>query len=52
MKEGFAPHDGVELTLPPESSRILAIRRVTGVPQLIGTDMHLLQGFHEVKQLA
>ena len=44
--------DGVELSLPGESSRILSIRRVTGVPQLVGTDMHLLQGWHEVKQLA
>jgi hypothetical protein len=44
--------DGVELSLPGESSRILSIRRVTGLPQLVGTDMHLLQGWHEVKQLA
>jgi hypothetical protein len=44
--------DGVELSLPGESSRILSIRRVTGVPQLVGTDMHLLQGWHEVKQVA
>lgn len=43
--------NGVELSLPPESSRILSVRRVTGQPQLIGTDMHLLQGFHELKQL-
>jgi len=43
---------GLELTLPPQSSRILAIRKLTGVPQLVGTDMHLLQGCHEVKQLA
>ncbi|MFN0124082.1 MAG: glycoside hydrolase family 36 protein, partial [Blastocatellia bacterium] len=43
---------GVELTLPPKSSRILSIRRVNGAPQLIGTDMHLLQGFHELKELA
>jgi hypothetical protein len=42
----------VEMTLPPESSRILAIRRLAGVPQLIGTDMHLLQGYHEVKRLS
>jgi len=42
----------VELRLPPESSRILSVRRLTGRPQLIGTDMHLLQGWHEVKQLA
>ena len=41
----------VELTLPPQSSRILAIRKLTGVPQLVGTDMQLLQGYHEVKQL-
>lgn len=43
---------GIELSLPGESSRVLSIRRVTGVPQLIGTDMHLLQGWHEVKQIA
>ncbi len=43
---------GVELTLPPESSRILSIRKLTGVPQLIGTDMHLLQGYHEVKGIS
>ncbi len=43
---------GVELNLPPESSRILSIRKVTGKPQLIGTDMHLLQGYHELKQLS
>ena len=43
---------GLELTLPPESSRILSIRKLTGVPQLIGTDMHLLQGYHEVKRLS
>ncbi len=43
---------GVELTLPPESSRILSIRRVSGVPQLVGTDLHLLQGVHEVKHCA
>lgn len=41
----------VELELPPESSRIVSIRRVTGVPQVIGSDMHLLQGWHEIKQL-
>ena len=42
----------VELTLPPASSRILSIRKLTGKPQLIGTDMHVLQGFHELKQIA
>lgn len=42
---------GLELTLPPQSSRIVSIRRATNHPQLIGTDMHLLQGMHEVRQL-
>ncbi len=41
----------VAITLPPQSSRILSIRRLTAYPQLIGTDMHLLQGFHEIGQL-
>jgi hypothetical protein len=44
--------EGIELTLPGESSRVLSVRRVTGTPQLVGTDMHLLQGWHEVKQMA
>jgi hypothetical protein len=39
------------MTLPPQSSRILSIRRLTNHPQLIGTNMHLLQGFHELKRL-
>jgi len=43
---------GIEIAMPPESSRILSIRRKTGVPQLIGTDMHLLMGYHEVASLA
>jgi len=42
---------GLELTLPPQSSRIVSIRRATDRPQLIGTDMHLLQGVHEIRQL-
>jgi hypothetical protein len=42
---------GVELGLPAESSRILAIRRILDRPQLVGTDMHLLQGWHEVRQM-
>lgn len=41
-----------EMTLPPESCRIISLRRLTGVPQLIGTDLHLLQGVHEIKRLA
>jgi len=45
-------HKGrVTMTLPPQSSRILSIRRATGRPQVIGTDMHVLQGYHEIKQL-
>lgn len=43
---------GLELTLPPESSRIVSLRRAVKHPQLIGTDMHLLQGVHEVSRLA
>src|SRR5262249_14674829 len=42
---------GFEFMLPPESSRIVSIRRALDHPQLIGTDMHLLQGVHEVRQL-
>ena len=41
----------LELALPPESSRIVSLRRAAKHPQLIGTDMHLLQGVHEVRQL-
>jgi hypothetical protein len=43
--------NGLELMLPPESSRIVSIRRQVGHPQLIGTDMHLLQGWHEIRDL-
>jgi alpha-galactosidase len=42
---------GFQMTLPGETSRILSLRRVTGRPQLVGTDMHLLQGWHEIKDL-
>jgi len=41
---------GMTLTLPPQTSRILSIRRLTGHPQIIGTDMHVLQGYHEIKE--
>jgi alpha-galactosidase len=37
------------VTMPPQSSRILALRRVNERPQIVGTDMHLLQGHHELK---
>jgi hypothetical protein len=43
---------GIELTLPPQCSRVISLRKITGVPQLIGTDMHLLQGHHEISRLA
>jgi hypothetical protein len=36
------------MTLAPHTSRIVSIRRVTGVPQVVGTDMHVLQGVHEL----
>jgi alpha-galactosidase len=36
------------MTLAPHTSRILSIRRLTGSPQVIGTDMHVLQGVHEL----
>src|SRR5207249_4288648 len=41
----------ITLSLPPQSSRVLSIRRLRLHPQLIGTDMHLLQGYHELKRL-
>jgi hypothetical protein len=39
------------IKLPPQTSRILSVRKLSNHPQLIGTDMHLLQGFHELKRL-
>jgi hypothetical protein len=39
------------LPMPPQSSRVLSIRRLGNHPQVIGTDMHLLQGYHELKRL-
>jgi hypothetical protein len=41
----------ITLMLPPQTSRVLAIRRAAGRPQVIGTDMHLLQGYHEIARL-
>lgn len=43
--------NGLEVLLPPESSRIVAIRRKLERPQLVGTDMHLLQGWHEIHEM-
>ena len=39
------------LTLPPQSSRILALHKTKGRPQIIGTDLQLLQGYHELKEM-
>ncbi len=44
--------DRMVLTVPPESSRILVIRRLSDRPQVIATDMHLLGGYHEIQRLA
>jgi hypothetical protein len=40
------------LTLPSQSSRILAIHKLASHPQIIGTDMHHLQGYHELTKLS
>ncbi len=39
------------MTLPARSSRILALRSATTHPQVIGTDMHVFQGFHELSSV-
>jgi hypothetical protein len=38
----------LDLELPPHSSRVLFIHRLTGEPQVIGTDMHILGGWHDL----
>ncbi len=43
--------DQLTLTLPPQSSRVLLLHRAAGRPQVIGTDMHILGGFHEIQGL-
>ncbi len=43
---------GLTLTLPPQTSRVLSLRRATGRPQVVGTDMHIAQGHHEITRLA
>jgi hypothetical protein len=40
----------INVTLPPQSSRILSLRRMRGRPQIIGTDLHQLQGYHEIRR--
>jgi len=39
------------LALPPQACRILALRPRLDRGQLVGTDMHLLQGWHELVRL-
>jgi alpha-galactosidase len=39
---------GFKMTLPPHTSRILSLRRLRDVPQVVGTDMHVLQGVHDL----
>jgi hypothetical protein len=36
------------MTLPPHTSRIVSLRRVTGSPQVVSTDMQVLQGWHDL----
>ncbi|MBN2292015.1 MAG: discoidin domain-containing protein [Pirellulales bacterium] len=43
--------DRLELELRPRESRILFIRKLRGHPQLVGTNMHLLGGYHELKSM-
>lgn len=47
-----AERRSVTVNLPPHSSRILIVRRLTGRPQVIATDMHVLGGYHEMTRLA
>jgi alpha-galactosidase len=45
-------HPGrVELELPPNSSRVLFVHQMTGDPQLLGTNLHILGGYHELSRL-
>lgn len=41
----------LRLTLPPQTSRIIALRKAASRPQIVGTDLHLLQGYHELKRM-
>ena len=40
--------DRLTLDMPPLSSRVLFIRRSIDRPQVVGTDMHVLGGYHEI----
>ena len=43
--------DRLQLRLPPQSSRIIFLRRLAGRPQFLGTDLQMLGGFHELKEM-
>ena len=43
--------DRLDLVLPPRGSRILFIRKLASRPQLIGTNMHILGGYHELTRM-
>src|SRR5262249_39585013 len=38
------------MTVPAQSCRVISIRRLGDHPQVVGTDMHLLQGYSELPQ--
>jgi hypothetical protein len=40
------------LTLAPQTSRILVVHKLSAHPQIIGTDMHLVPGYHELAKLS
>lgn len=41
-----------QVEVPPHDAKVLALREVTGAPQLLGTNRHLLQGATELGALA
>jgi hypothetical protein len=41
----------LQVRLPPQSSRIIFLRRLAGRPQFLGTDLQMLGGFHELKEM-
>jgi hypothetical protein len=41
---------GLTLALAPHTSRILALRPAADRPQIVGTNMHLFQGWHEIEK--
>jgi len=43
--------DRLTLSMPPQSSRIVFLRPLAGRPQFVGTNMHLLGGWHELQKL-